>query len=85
MPRRTSSYIKDVDRLIADTPLASVLSHYGRELPQRGGEHRMPCVFSDDCHDSTYGQLAINQDTPSKAIFAHCCGVRGNLLTLLHG
>lgn len=85
MSPRNKSYIKDVDALIESTPLSTVLSHYGRPLPETDGEFRMPCVFDDACHDSTYGQLVVSTNTPSKLIYAHCCGVRGNLLTLLHG
>lgn len=86
MSSRSSFYIKDVDALIESTPLAAVLIHYGRPLPEHDGEHRMSCVFGgDSCHESSYGQLVVSTDTPSKLIFAHCCGVRGNLLTLLHG
>lgn len=64
-PKR--GYMSDVDNLIQATPLAPVLQHFDKPTPQSPtGEHRMQCVFNADCADSTYGQLAVNQDTPAK-------------------
>ena len=81
-----AAYIKDVDRLVEQTPLNTVLQHYGLATPDKSsGEHRMPCVFNDECRDSQYGNLTVNLDSPAKLIFAHCCQIRGNLLTLIHG
>lgn len=78
--------MNDVDGQIERTQLDVVLRHYGKAEPQNSsGEHRMQCVFSDDCADSTYGQLAVNQNSPARVIYCHSCGVRGNLLTLIHG
>lgn len=86
MSPRKPGYSNDVDEQIERTPLDLVLRHYGQDAPQHaGGEHRMQCVFNADCVDSTYGQLAVNQSTPAKVIFCHSCGIRGNLLTLIHG
>ncbi len=45
----------------------------------------MPCPFNAECRDSQYGNLTVNLDSPAKLIFAHCCQIRGNLLTLIHG
>jgi len=79
-------YMNDVDDLIQSTPLASVLQYFGKDVPSgSSGEHRMQCVFRSECADSSYGQLAVNQDTPARVIYCHACGIRGNLLTLLHG
>ena len=85
MPRN-AAYIKDVDRLIEETPLDRVLQHYGLPAPEKtSGEHRMPCPFNEECRQSRYGNLTINLDSSAKLIYAHCCDVRGNLLTLIHG
>jgi 5S rRNA maturation endonuclease (ribonuclease M5) len=79
-------YTHGVDQLIEGTPLDQVLAHFGKPLPQKStGEYRMPCVFSESCKDSTYGSLTVNLSDPAKVIFCHVCGVRGNLLTLIHG
>lgn len=45
----------------------------------------MQCVFNDDCADSQYGNLTVRLDDAVNRIYCHSCGVRGNLLTLLHG
>ncbi len=83
---RNAAYIKDVDRLVEQTPLGLVLQHYGLATPEKSsGEHRMPCVFNAECRDSQYGNLTVNLDSSAKLIFAHCCQIRGNLLTLIHG
>lgn len=81
-----AAYIKDVDRLIEQTPLGHVLHHYGLPPPEKSsGEHRLICPFNAECRDSQYGNLTVNLDSPAKLIFAHCCQIRGNLLTLIHG
>lgn len=86
MNSRNSGYIQDVDELIAQTSAEQVLAHYGKPLPRSStGEHRMQCVFSDDCSDSQYGNLTVKLDDAVNRIFCHSCRVRGNLLTLLHG
>ncbi|QDT38382.1 hypothetical protein [Stratiformator vulcanicus] len=86
MPPRKSAYIRDVDRLVEETSVASVLSHYGLQPPEKSsGEHRIPCVFSESCQKSQYGQLTIKLDDVAHRIYCHSCGVRGNLLTLIHG
>lgn len=83
---KNSAYVHNVDELIADTPLDSVLIHYGISPTNlTSGEHRMPCVFNESCRESSYGQLAISAAHPAKQIFCHVCGTRGNLLTLIHG
>lgn len=87
MPARNSSgYIRDVDQLIENTPLDHVLQHYGQPTPEKSaGEHRIECVFTESCADSTYGQLTVKIDDPVHRIYCHSCGVRGNILTLIHG
>ncbi len=83
---RNASYIKDVDRLVEQTPLDLVLQHYGLAFPEKSsGEHRMMCPFNAECRESQYGNLTVNLDSPAKLIYAHCCQIRGNLLTLIHG
>ena len=73
MPSRNSSgYIRDVDQLIENTPLDHVLEHYGQQTPEKSaGEHRIDCVFTESCVDSTYGQLrhrARSAESPSPAV-----------------
>ncbi len=86
MPPGNSGYINDVDDLIAQTSVEQVLTYFGKPLPSTStGEHRMGCVFNDDCSDSQYGNLTVRLDDAVNRIFCHSCGVRGNLLTLLHG
>mgnify|MGYP003662759601 CR=1 FL=1 len=86
MKHRNSGYIKDVDDLIEGTSVDEVLSHYGKPLPQAdSGEHRMECVFNDACADNQYGNLTVKMNDAVNRIYCHSCGVRGNLLTLLHG
>lgn len=78
--------MKDIDDLIANTPIDRVLSHFGQPLPHKdAGEHRMPCVFNAGCEDSSYGTLTVNLSEAARRIYCHSCGVRGNLLTLLWG
>jgi len=75
-----------IDELIEQTSASEVLSHFGQPPPENSsGEHRMPCVFSTTCIDSSYGTLAVNLSDPAKRIYCHACGIRGNLLTLLWG
>lgn len=86
MNSKNSRYMTDVDQLIEQTRVEQVLSAYGKPLPEKStGEHRLPCVFNEACHDSQYGNLTIKLDDRINRIFCHTCGVRGNLLTLLHG
>ncbi|MEM9942076.1 MAG: DNA primase [Planctomycetota bacterium] len=78
--------MNNVDDLVHSTSLESVLSAYGKLLPKSSsGEHRMDCVFNEACSESTYGQLSIDQNSKARLIYCHSCGVRGNLLTLIHG
>ncbi len=86
-PRSSSRgrYQSDVDELIEKTPLASVLQHYGLPLPDdHAKEYRTNCIFNESCANSKYGNLTVALDS-AKRVYSHCCGVRGNLLTLLHG
>lgn len=86
MTYRNSGYMNDVDRLVEQTSLATVLQEYGLPLPAEGGsEHRMNCVFNECCSDSTYGNLTVKLNDPANRVYCHTCGVRGNLLTLIHG
>jgi len=78
--------MNDVDQLIEQTSVNQVLAHYGRQLPDKSsGEHRLQCVFNDGCADSKYGNLTVKLNDTVNRIYCHTCGVRGNLLTLLHG
>lgn len=78
--------MKDVDDLIAETSVDRVLNHFGQRLTDTAsGEHRMACVFTEDCDKSQYGNLTVKLNDPVNRIYCHSCGVRGNLLTLIHG
>ena len=78
--------MNDVDRLIENTSVDRVLTHFGKSLPDKSaGEFRMNCVFNEACSESSYGQLTVKLDDPINRIYCHSCGVRGNLLTLIHG
>ncbi len=75
---KKSAYVHNVDELIAETPLDSVLIHYGLSPSNRtSGEVRMPCMFNESCNNSSYGQLAISAAHPAKQVFCHVCGTRG--------
>lgn len=77
--------MSDVDQLIEDTSLETVLQHYGLPLPEDlAGEYRMSCVFDESCVDNRYSQLTVQRDA-AKRIYCHGCEARGNLLTLIHG
>lgn len=78
--------MKDVDELIESTSCDQVLNHYGKPLTQTSSnEHRMECVFNENCADSKYGNLTVKLSDAVNRIYCHSCGVRGNLLTLIHG
>ena len=86
MPPRNAGYINDVDQLIEQTSVDQVLSHYGKRLTEStSGEHRMECLFNEACADSQYGNLTEKLNDAVNRIYCHSCGVRGNLLTLIHG
>lgn len=86
MNRRNTGYIKGIDEQVAETPFEKVTSHYGLPAPApKSSEYRINCVFNESCHQSQYGQLTVNLADPARLIYCHCCGTRGNLLTLLHG
>lgn len=78
--------MKDVDDLISETSVDRVLNYFGQRLTDTAsGEHRMACVFNEDCDKSQYGNLTVKLNDPVNRIYCHSCGVRGNLLTLIHG
>lgn len=86
MAPQKPAYLSDVDQLVERTGLSSVLTHFGKQPPDKSaGEHRMPCVFNESCSDSSYGTLTVNVSDTAKRIYCHSCGVRGNLLVLIHG
>ena len=86
MARQKPGYINDVDELIERASVDQVLLHYGKPVPEKAsGEHRMPCVFDESCSESQYGNLTVRLDDAARRIYCHSCGVRGNLLTLIHG
>ncbi|MDB4614293.1 DNA primase [bacterium] len=75
----------NVDELIEKTPLDLVLQHYGLPLSNpHASEYRMNCVFNDACKENAYGNLSVELHS-ANLVYAHCCRVRGNLLTLIHG
>lgn len=86
MPAKNPAWLSDVDALVERTSVTSVLTHFGQPSPEKSaGEHRLPCVFSESCSESSYGTLTVNLTDVAKRIYCHSCGVRGNLLTLIHG
>ncbi|QDT64083.1 toprim domain-containing protein [Calycomorphotria hydatis] len=86
MRNKKSAYMHDVDELIARTSLNQVLEHYSLPPAEKSsGEHRMECVFSDECANSNYGQMTVKVDDPAHRIYCHSCGIRGSLLMLIHG
>lgn len=84
MKPKNYGYMNDVDDLIQRTPLDVVLNHYGLPLNDGSTEYRMNCVFNEGCAESQYGNLSVGTDS-FKRIYTHCCKVKGNLLTLIHG
>lgn len=82
--KNNRGYMSGVDELVEQTPLDLVLSHYGLPPTGNGSEYRMKCVFNESCSDSQYGNLSVKLDA-AKRIYSHCCQVKGNLLTLIHG
>jgi 5S rRNA maturation endonuclease (ribonuclease M5) len=82
--KNNRGYMTGVDEMVEQTPLDMVLSHYGLPPTGSGSEYRMKCVFSEACSDNQYGNLSVKLDS-AKRIYAHCCQVKGNLLTLIHG
>ncbi|MFK7819873.1 MAG: DNA primase [Planctomycetaceae bacterium] len=84
MKPKNYGYMNDVDDLIQRTPLDVVLNHYGLPLKDGSTEYRMNCVFNEGCAESQYGNLSVGTDS-FKRVYAHCCKVKGNLLTLIHG
>jgi hypothetical protein len=78
---RNRGYIDGVDQLIEQTSVEQVLSHFGQPLPEKTtGEHRMKCVFREECHNSSYGSMTVNLSDPAHRIYCHSCHIRGNLL-----
>lgn len=84
MKPKNYGYMNDVDDLIQRTPLDVVLNHYGLPLKDGSTDYRMNCVFNESCAESQYGNLSVGTDS-FKRIYSHCCKVKGNLLTLIHG
>jgi 5S rRNA maturation endonuclease (ribonuclease M5) len=82
--KNNRGYMSNIDEMVEQTPLDLVLSHYGLPPAGNGNEYRMKCVFNEACSDSQYGNLSVKLDS-AKRIYTHCCKVKGNLLTLLHG
>ncbi len=84
MSRIPSSYVHDVDRLIAETHPREIAEFYGQSWPDHDAKHdvRLECPITN-CETSSYGQLVVNVGKPQNPIFCHSCGVRGNLLTLM--
>jgi 5S rRNA maturation endonuclease (ribonuclease M5) len=85
---RPGGYI-DVDKLQAETTLEQAAALCGYPLVTKGSspEVRIDCPF--ECHGDHAGrkEVAINIENPQKVFQCHGyqCGVRGNLLTLMHG
>ena len=85
---RPGGYI-DVDRLQAETTLeqAAALCGYPLVTKGTGPEVRIDCPFQCPGDHAGRKEVAINIENPQKVFQCHGyqCGVRGNLLTLMHG
>ena len=85
---RPGGYI-DVDRLQAETTLEQAAALCGYPLVTKGSdpEVRTDCPFECPGDHAGRKEIAINTENPQKVFQCHAyqCGVRGNLLTLMHG
>lgn len=72
---------------MAQTTPAEAAAFYSAPWPttKTSGEARVPCYFSADCRDSSYGNLSVNLDSPAKLIYCHSCEIKGNLIALMFG
>ena len=79
----------DVDSLQAQTTLEAAAEKCGVQLSatSTGGEVRIDCPFNCPGDHSGRRELAVNTGNDQKIFMCHAyqCGVRGNLLTLMHG
>ena len=79
----------DVDSLQAQTTLEAAAEKCGVQLSvtSTGGEVRIDCPFGCPGDHAGRRELAVNTGNPQKIFMCHAyqCGVRGNLLTLMHG
>ena len=79
----------DVDRLQAETTLeqAAAMCGYPLETKGSGPEVRIDCPFECPGDHAGRKEVAINIENPQKVFQCHGyqCGIRGNLLTLMHG
>ena len=75
----------DIDDEFAKATLHEIAARMEIELPpQTTGQLRLPCFFCDSENEKSYGSLVINLDHPANLFKAHCCGVKGNRLTLMY-
>ncbi len=85
---RPGGYI-DVDRLQAETTLEQAAAQCGYPLVTKGTgpEVRIDCPFECPGEHAGRKEIAVNTENPQKVFQCHAyqCGVRGNLLTLMHG
>ena len=80
----------DVDRLQVETTLeqAAAMCGYPLETKGAGPEVRTDCPFACPGDHAGRKEVAINIENPQKIFQCHgyhCKGIRGNLLTLMHG
>jgi hypothetical protein len=85
---QSSGYI-DVDRLQADMSIEAAAAKCGvpLEVKGSGAEVRIDCPFGCEGDHCGRKEIAINTENPQKIFQCHAyqCGLRGNLLTLMHG
>ena len=79
----------DVDRLQAETTLEEAARKCGVELVAKGSgkEVRIDCPFGCAGDHAGRREISVNTEHRQKVFYCHAysCGVRGNLLTLMHG
>ena len=85
---RKSEYI-DVDRLQAETTLQEAARKCGVQIEPKGSgkEVRIDCPFGCPGDHAGRREISVNTEHPQKVFYCHGydCGVRGNLLALMHG
>ncbi len=78
-----------MDRLQAETTLEQAAALCGYPLVTKGSgpEVRIDCPFECPGDHAGRKEIAINTENPQKVFQCHAyqCGVRGNMLTLMHG
>jgi hypothetical protein len=79
----------DVDRLQAELTLEEAAAKCGVTIEPKGSgkEVRIDCPFTCAGDHAGRREISVNTEHPQKVFYCHAysCGVRGNLLMLMHG